>query len=324
MEDTNIGLSRRKVLVGLGAVGVASAGAGLGTTAFFSDEESFQDNTITAGQFELHVTQSTHLVDQDGIGPDEGRFDEMLAAAQEEDETVEVLDGFLDIEDAKPGDSYKYCWDICVKHNPGYVQITLDSEEETGEERGVTHTTPPATGLLSEYMLAVVTIDDQQAGDSEEIVFQGTLGGLIEEWEDGGLVHALATTETDPETEEEVDVVEYCHLPCESDVEDAELAEDTVEVCVYLYLPSHADVGEDVEVDGTTFPVDASMSPGNLVQGASFSGDVHFAAEQCRHNDTPFENDVEDENGDDENDDHDDDDDHDDNDDELVDDITPE
>ncbi|MBP1922048.1 putative ribosomally synthesized peptide with SipW-like signal peptide [Halorubrum alkaliphilum] len=322
MEDTNIGLSRRKVLVGLGAVGVASAGAGLGTTAFFSDEESFQDNTITAGQFELHVTQSTHMVDQDGIGPDEGRFDEMLAAAQAEDETVEVLDGFLDIEDAKPGDSYKYCWDICVKHNPGYVQITLDGDESTGNDNGVTHT--DASGLLSEYMLAVVTIDDQQAGDSEEIVFQGTLGGLIDEWDEGGLVHALATTETDPETEEQVEVVEYCHLPCESDVEDAELAEDTVEVCVYLYLPSHADVGEDVEVDGTTFAVDASMSPGNLVQGASFSGDVHFAAEQCRHNDTPFENDVEDENGDDENDDHDDDDDHDDNDDELVDDITPE
>ena len=56
MEDTNIGLSRRKVLVGLGAVGVASAGAGLGTTAFFSDEESFQNNTITAGQLDLSVT----------------------------------------------------------------------------------------------------------------------------------------------------------------------------------------------------------------------------------------------------------------------------
>ena len=36
-KDTNdtIGLSRRKVLAGLGAVGVASAGAGLGTTAYF-------------------------------------------------------------------------------------------------------------------------------------------------------------------------------------------------------------------------------------------------------------------------------------------------
>ena len=298
-DETNpIGLSRRRVLGGLGAIGVASAGAGLGTTAFFSDSESFENNTITAGQFELAVTQSTHSVDQDGTGPDEITFDTMLAAAQSDDETIEVVDGFLDITDAKPGDSYKYCWDVCVNHNPGYVQITLAGEESTGNDNGVDHV--DASGLLSEYMLAVVTIDDQQAGDSEEIVFEGTLGELIDEWNESGLIHAYTGTETDPETGEEIEVVEYCHLPCEpegDDVtvpEDVEFAEESVEVCVYLYLPSHADIGEDVAVDGTTFAVDASMSPGNLVQGASFEADVAFAAEQCRHNETPFENDVQD------------------------------
>jgi len=58
MTDSNstIGLSRRKVLAGLGAIGVASAGAGLGTTAYFSDEESFEGNTITAGELALSVT----------------------------------------------------------------------------------------------------------------------------------------------------------------------------------------------------------------------------------------------------------------------------
>ena len=294
-DETNpIGLSRRRVLGGLGAIGVASAGAGLGTTAFFSDSESFENNTITAGQFELAVTQSTHSVDQDGTGPDEITFDTMLAAAQSDDETIEVVDGFLDITDAKPGDSYKYCWDVCVNHNPGYVQITLAGEESTGNDNGVDHV--DASGLLSEYMLAVVTIDDQQAGDSEEIVFEGTLGELIAEWENSGLIHAYAGTETIDN--EEVEVVEYCHLPCEpegDDVtvpEDVEFAEESVEVCVYLYLPSHADIGEDVAVDGTTFAVDASMSPGNLVQGATFEADVNFAAEQCRHNETPFQNDV--------------------------------
>ena len=296
-DETNpIGLSRRRVLGGLGAIGVASAGAGLGTTAFFSDSESFENNTITAGQFELAVTQSTHSVDQDGTGPDEITFDTMLATAQSDDETIEVVDGFLDITDAKPGDSYKYCWDVCVNHNPGYVQITLAGEESTGNDNGVDHV--DASGLLSEYMLAVVTIDDQQAGDSEEIVFEGTLGELIAEWENSGLIHAYAGTETIDN--EEVEVVEYCHLPCEPEGDNVtvpdgvEFAEESVEVCVYLYLPSHADVGEDVAVDGTTFAVDASMSPGNLVQGASFEADVAFAAEQCRHNETPFENDVQD------------------------------
>ncbi|WP_138007022.1 SipW-dependent-type signal peptide-containing protein [Halalkalirubrum salinum] len=55
MTIQKIGISRRKMLLGLGAVGVASAGAGLGTTAFFSDEESFTDNTITTGQLDLLV-----------------------------------------------------------------------------------------------------------------------------------------------------------------------------------------------------------------------------------------------------------------------------
>jgi predicted ribosomally synthesized peptide with SipW-like signal peptide len=45
-------VSRRKVLAGLGTIGVASAGAGLGTTAFFSDEESL-DASLDAGRVDL-------------------------------------------------------------------------------------------------------------------------------------------------------------------------------------------------------------------------------------------------------------------------------
>ena len=55
MKDDTIGLSRRKILGGLGAVGLASAGAGLGTTAYFNDTESFDNNTLTAGSLDLKV-----------------------------------------------------------------------------------------------------------------------------------------------------------------------------------------------------------------------------------------------------------------------------
>jgi predicted ribosomally synthesized peptide with SipW-like signal peptide len=48
-------LTRRKLLVGAGAVGLASTGAGFGTSAFFSDTESFEGNTITAGTLDLLV-----------------------------------------------------------------------------------------------------------------------------------------------------------------------------------------------------------------------------------------------------------------------------
>ncbi|MWV63860.1 hypothetical protein GRS48_03340 [Halorubrum sp. JWXQ-INN 858] len=275
MSDNNkeFGLSRRQVLGGLGIVGVASAGAGLGTTAYFSDEESFTDNTITAGQFELEVTQSIHMVDQDG-GPDEVLFNNALEGE------MDSVEGELNITDAKPGDSYKICWDPCVKHNPGYIQITLDAEESAGNDNGVDHV--DSDGLLSEYMLAVVTVEGQDG--VEGVVFAGTLGELIEAFEESGLIHA--TAEFDPETGEEVSA-EYCHDPCESEIEEMATA-DAVEVCVYLYLPSGGDVGGDVDVGGVEFEIDSEMSPGNAVQGAQFSGDVHFEAEQCRHNENPF------------------------------------
>ncbi|ELZ51802.1 von Willebrand factor type A [Halorubrum coriense DSM 10284] len=54
-DSTNFDLSRRKLLAGLGAVGVASAGAGLGTTAYFNDTETFEGNALTAGELDLLV-----------------------------------------------------------------------------------------------------------------------------------------------------------------------------------------------------------------------------------------------------------------------------
>ena len=308
MED-NIGLSRRKVLVGLGAVGVASAGAGLGTTAYFSDEESFEGNTITAGQFELHASQMVYVVDQDGTGPDEVLFDQALADAQGADPEVEAVEGALTIADAKPGDSYKLCWDPCVKYNPGYIRLLLDNTAEaTGNDNGVTHT--DASGQLSDYFLAVVTVTGQDG--VEAVVFDGTLAELIAGFGDGSISLVHSTADVDADGFEVDGSAEYCHDPCEmmdaadddesagdGSVDDGETDDvddesaDPVEVCVYLYLPSHADIGETVVVGGVDFDVAAADSPGNLVQGASFETDIVFEAEQCRHNETPFQNDVE-------------------------------
>ena len=53
-------LSRRRVLAGLGGVGLASAAAGLGTSAYLTDTESFEDNTITAGTLDLKVDWEEH------------------------------------------------------------------------------------------------------------------------------------------------------------------------------------------------------------------------------------------------------------------------
>ena len=48
-------LSRRKILASAGVIGVASAGAAFGTSAYFSDGAVFEDNTIAAGELDLRI-----------------------------------------------------------------------------------------------------------------------------------------------------------------------------------------------------------------------------------------------------------------------------
>jgi len=60
MTENTIELTRRKVLASVGAVGAAGAGVGMGTSALFSDEEGFEDNTITAGTLDLKVDWEEH------------------------------------------------------------------------------------------------------------------------------------------------------------------------------------------------------------------------------------------------------------------------
>ncbi|MFB6109223.1 MAG: SipW-dependent-type signal peptide-containing protein [Haloplanus sp.] len=56
-------LSRRKALAALGTIGVASAGAGLGTSAYFSDQETFQNNRLVAGELDLKMDWEEHYSD---------------------------------------------------------------------------------------------------------------------------------------------------------------------------------------------------------------------------------------------------------------------
>ncbi|WP_049937012.1 LamG domain-containing protein [Haloplanus natans] len=56
-------LTRRKALAALGTVGVASAGAGLGTSAYFSDQETFENNSLTAGTLDMKVAATEYYSD---------------------------------------------------------------------------------------------------------------------------------------------------------------------------------------------------------------------------------------------------------------------
>ena len=61
--DDQFDISRRKALAALGTIGVASAGAGLGTSAYFSDQETFDNNTLVAGTLDVGVAYSAHYSD---------------------------------------------------------------------------------------------------------------------------------------------------------------------------------------------------------------------------------------------------------------------
>lgn len=54
--DQKLALSRRKLLAGVGSLGVVGTGAGAGTWAYFNDEESSANNSIQSGTLDLTVT----------------------------------------------------------------------------------------------------------------------------------------------------------------------------------------------------------------------------------------------------------------------------
>lgn len=124
MSEKDFEISRRKALAGIGVVGVASAGAGLGTTAYFSDEQEFTGNTITAGEFSMTVDQTVASVNQSSeqgpTGPDEEDFN-----TEQNEDGVWVTDT-INITDAKPGDTYEFCWEVTINDNPGYVAVYAD------------------------------------------------------------------------------------------------------------------------------------------------------------------------------------------------------
>jgi predicted ribosomally synthesized peptide with SipW-like signal peptide len=90
-DDATFELSRRKALAGLGTIGVASAGAGLGTSAFFSDTETFTDNQLTAGELDLKVDWEEHYSDW---SDDEANLDD-------DDDSND-----LDVQMSDPGSGY--------------------------------------------------------------------------------------------------------------------------------------------------------------------------------------------------------------------------
>jgi len=92
MTDERFDISRRKALAALGTIGVASAGAGLGTSAYFSDQETFENNQLTAGTLDMKVDWEEHYSDW----------------SDDEDDPANSADPELDIQMDEPGSPENY------------------------------------------------------------------------------------------------------------------------------------------------------------------------------------------------------------------------
>ncbi|WP_178916443.1 choice-of-anchor W domain-containing protein [Natronomonas gomsonensis] len=250
-QPTTYSLSRRKTLAGLGAIGLASAGAGLGTSAFFSDEESFENNTLTAGTLDLRVVYEASY---DSGGTVENMADSAMGTQDGDPAAM-----FYDLQDVKPGDSghVEFCFEIV--DNPSYMwacgDLTQAENGITEPESAVDDT--PEVGELGDAIdarLAYCEKDDEELIEGEEIVsgslvdvFAAISGGAAL---DGDGVAGLAPGEQSPYDEEAVEAdEEYITGAC---------------LCLFWEIPY--EVGNEIQSDSLTMALE-------------------FHALQSRHND---------------------------------------
>jgi predicted ribosomally synthesized peptide with SipW-like signal peptide len=291
-DPTLYNLSRRKMLAGLGAVGLASAGAGLGTSAYFSDTETFENNSLTAGTLDMSVTADVVAANEYWVN--QGGLD-VSAVADSQDAVIG-----LQIDDIKPGDWGIICFEIEVGDNPGYVQVCTENFAEAGganpEPEQEAEGDADNDADLGEFLLTTVwqeysgstgTKSDlsildpvfNNASDDLNIAYQEpfNLDGGVDTNNDGSFdTDDRAHYTTAREANDILDVANGGYMIKDDAGELAVVGgedndDDVYEFCLLLELPYEV---------------------GNVVQGDSVAFDLVFKTEQVRNNDTPFENEV--------------------------------
>ena len=324
-DDNTYGLSRRKALLGLGTIGVAGASAGLGTSALFSDEESFENNSITAGTLDMAV--EGEIVAASEYWQDQGILGNPITA----DGEAEV--GFQ-LDDFKPGDYFIVCFTVdSVGENPFYLTIHGDAgeyaekegantEPENQEETG----SPGSTSETTDNGFESVTKTNGELGDkllttvwgSWDKTDKGGLSGLSNDTNLGTSGNLPGFSYAEPNEDGTVDGnsdVEYTDIRewyfgedqdpnnPESNIVtgsginngiasgDGILVGSPAEVGGTDYDPSSSlltDPDEDGEGELVFYVLfELPVDVGNEVQGDAVKGNLRFSAQQVRNNDDP-------------------------------------
>jgi predicted ribosomally synthesized peptide with SipW-like signal peptide len=253
-------ISRRKALAALGTVGVASAGAGFGTSAYFSDTESFDDNTVTAGELDMKVGWTEHYSDwsddeKEDVGTVSMQPSDSLtgfpSTAPESEKAVYVenpgefientaIEAFpdpdptsVDPENVEPGDydAQKTRIDDEFCDIPADLDGALSSPYRTRGEFGGDPN--PQTTKEGD---SLINISDVKPGDFGEVTFSFHLcGNPGYVWLTGALRSAAENGRTEPERESSE----------EKDSDDPDASGDYVELLDELRAAVWYDTGED-------------------------------------------------------------------------------
>ena len=204
MPDEYFELTRRRALAALGGVGLASAGAGLGTTAYFSDQETYRGNALTAGSLDIKAGWESHYSDW---SPDES---EGLESDVQMHEGADISDS------TRVGLPANVAAQVSVDDAASASQF-LDNTQTGQYPEGYDSSNFPTGSTvdcdaLGEVALAdddgegsapVIDLDDVKPGDFGEVTFSFAIcGNPGYVWVEGFLESASENGVTEPEADD--------------------------------------------------------------------------------------------------------------------------
>jgi predicted ribosomally synthesized peptide with SipW-like signal peptide len=263
-----IDLSRRHVLLGTGAVGLASIGAGLGTSALFSDTETFQGNQLTAGTLDLVVEYYTASKRGSLTASDQG----VVNGDQEATYSYTVTD-------VKPGDTGVLAFCPRVVTNDGWIWVGSETglvDYENGQTEPEAEVDATDGGSLDTPMSGAGA---GELGDAIEVTVSYASGVTM----DGDDVNCQDTRElNNPEGYTLADLAAELTSGFLLDGDQDEASPDA-DPSPY---PGSADAATQ-EGPCLCIEWELPLEVGNEVQSDSISFDFSFVAEQARNNPDP-------------------------------------
>ena len=197
-------ISRRRALAALGSIGVASVGAGLGTSAFFSDRETFTNNALVAGSLDLGVGYSAHYSDW---SPDEAEG--LAGPVRTFDGGPTETGGPDDLDPGEVGLPTNDAWLIALQDEADAERFLANTRYRAfNDGSDALADCPLDAGDQAEAAeRPVIELADVKPGDFGEVTFDFRLcdnPGFV--WVTGRLLSASENGTTEPEADDEDEV----------------------------------------------------------------------------------------------------------------------